>query len=1055
MVLKRLAVPVYEGLGSMFLLRPLCGFSRTLALTSALALQLSSMAEAKEPVDFQHQILPILAEHCFECHGPDERARKAGLRLDRREAALAKRSRSRMGVIVPGKPLESELIRRVRSSDADVVMPPAEHNSPLNPEQVELLECWIDEGAPYTEHWAFIAPRKAPIPSSAPGAIRAPEDGPVNPIDAFIANRLALDSLNFSPPAPHAVLCRRIYLDVIGLPPSPAEVEAFVAAAENDRSEAVAELVDRLLTSDHFGEKWARHWLDVARYADTDGYEADDERQQWSWRDWVVRAINADMPYDQFIIEQIAGDLLPNRSQDQLLATGFLRNSMTNGEAAIVYEEFRMESVFDRMDCIGKAVLGLSLQCAQCHTHKFDPITHDEYYGMFAFLNDTHEALSHVYSEEQLSTQADIREERRKIEDEIKAQRPDWRSELRTWERTQLAEAPHWEVIDTTKQAYKIGGIHPEELPDHSVLSLGHPVASQLALESEPPLLEAVTGLRIEALLYGDLPHGGPGRGRLGVFTITDLRVELSPPGSEEWSRLTLQEPTADFSEEDQVEEREEDEREDESREHVEEKGPRLGPVAYLIDDNDETAWRADRGNGRRNTESVAVVRFAKPLTAPNGSRLKISLMFSEVQQVGRLRLALTASPEPRAPNYDHAATLAMQKPVSARNDRDRAALFRAWWQCQSDFIDLKKRLSEIESEYPDAETTVLSVKAREPDLRRPTHLLDRGVWDRKKHQVTPHVPAALHPMTAPQPDRLTFARWLADPNSPLTARVQVNRVWQAIFGRGLVDSPEDFGTRTQPPVHEDLLDWLAVDFMEHDWSLKDLIRLVISSRTYQQNSRIDPELLKRDPGNRLLARGPRFRVEAETVRDIALSVSGLLVPELGGPFVIPPEEALPPEEDEHRRRSLYVFRKRNLPDPLLSSFDAPNGQTACAMRVRTNTPLAALAALNDPIFAEAARALALRILREGGKTDAERADYAFRLCIGRPSKVDERKALLALLKLQHQRLADGWLSINAVAAGDPERVPDVPPGTTPRDAAAWTVAARVLLNLDETLSKN
>ena len=1031
--------------------RRLLGIARTLALT--FALQLSSLAEANQPVDFQREIRPILAEHCFECHGPDEAAREAGLRLDQRTAALAKRARSELDVIVPGKPHESELLRRVRSSDADLVMPPAGHQNALNADQIQLLERWIAEGAPYTEHWAFIAPRKAPIRDAG----RTSRDEPAHPIDVFIAKRLALDALNFSPPAPHAVLCRRIYLDVIGLPPSPAEVDAFVRTAEKDRSGAVAELVDQLLASDHFGEKWARHWLDVARYADTDGYGADDERQQWSWRDWVVRAINADMPYDQFIVEQIAGDLLPDRSQDQLVATGFLRNSMTNGEAAILFEEFRMESVFDRMDCIGKAVLGLSLQCAQCHTHKFDPITHDEYYGMFAFLNDTHEAQSNVYSEEQLSTLTDIHSEQRKIEDEVKTRRPNWRNELRTWEKTQLAKAPNWEVLDTTEQEYRIGGIHPEELPDHSVLSLGHPVASELSLEAEPPSIEGVTGLRVEALLYGDLPHGGPGRNSLGVFEITDLKVEWRAPGSEAWSELVLQEATADFSEEDQVEEEEEEEREEfeerEEEEHEEEEGRRLGPVAYLIDDNDDTAWRADRGNGRRNTESVAVVRFATPLTAPEGSRLKISLMFSETQQVGRLRLALTTSHAPRAANYDHAATLAMQKPISARNGRERAALFRAWWQYQPDFADLKNRLAEIE--FPDAETTVLCVQAREPEFHRPTHLLDRGVWNRKKHQVPPHVPAVLHPMTAEQPDRLAFARWLADPSSPLTARVQVNRVWQALFGQGLVDSPEDFGTRTLPPVHGPVLDWLAVDFMENRWSLKHLIHRVISSRAYQQSSRITPELLERDPTNRLLARGPRFRVEAETVRDIALSVSKLLIPDLGGPPVFPPEEALPPEEREHRRRSLYLFRKRNLPNPLLSSFDAPNGETACAQRVRTNTPLAALAALNDPIFAEAARALAVRILLEGGKSDAERADYAFRLCTGRPSKEAERTALLALLKEHQQRLADGWLSINAVATGDDERLPEVPSGTTPRDAAAWTVVARVLLNLDETLSKN
>jgi hypothetical protein len=463
-----------------------------------------------------------------------------------------------------------------------------------------------------------------------------------------------------------------------------------------------------------------------------------------------------------------------------------------------------------------------------------------------------------------------------------------------------------------------------------------------------------------------------------------------------------------------------------------------------------------------------AVVQFVEPVTLPRDTQLKVSLLFVHGPPGGRLRLSLTSDPDPRAANHDHAATLAMQKPVGARSARESAAVFKAWSQSLPELAELNGRIAHLESQYPvEAMTTVLCVLPREPELHRETFLLDRGIWDRKKYKVASHVPAALHPIKTKHPDRLAFARWLADRRSPLTARVQVNRVWQAIFGRGLVDTPEDFGTRMPQPVYWRVLDWLAVDFVDHGWSLKHLVRTIVTCATYQQSSRMSPELLELDPENRLLARGPRFRAEAETVRDIALSISGLLNRQVGGPSVFPPvpENVLSQnqwpddwetaEGPERYRRSIYVFRRRSMPDPLLNSFDAPNGGTSCARRVRSNTPRAALVALNEPIFTEAGRALALRILREGGSSDDQRADYAFRLCTGRRSRPVERAELVALLEDHHRRLADGWLSINAIATGDHDRIPEVPPGTTPRDAAAWTVAARVLLNLDETLSKN
>ena len=1034
-----------------------------------------SVAQEVEAVDFPREIRPILADHCFQCHGPDGGARQAELRLDVREVAVAERAAGKFA-IVPGEPDASHLLLRVTADDPDVVMPPPDQDNPLEPDQVELLRRWISEGAPYSDHWAFTAPERPAVPDvpRSTSVIR-------NPIDAFVADRLAQEGLAMSPPAAHEVLCRRIHLDLIGLPPAPNDVDAFVAAAREDLAAAVEAVVGRLLESEHFGEKWARHWLDVARYADSNGYEKDLRREQWAWRDWVIQSVNADMPYDQFLIEQIAGDLLPGRTQDQLVATGFLRNGMVNEEGAIIFEQFRMEGMFDRMDCIGKAVLGLSIQCAQCHSHKFDPISQDEYYGMFAFLNDTCEAQSLVYTPAQLEKIAEIEAGIREKEGQCRTALgshsdgsgdPSYEEQLAAWEQAELSAAPKWDILDTVEQVWVDGTNHPQELPDHSVMVLGHPsVTGELSVGAEPNL-DGVTGLRLEALTHGDLPYGGPGRNSYrGTFAITELRFEVMPKGSKEWLKLPLQNATADFSEPEKPLEGEEGKKEEERR--------RVGPIAFLIDGSDQTGWRADRGPGRRNTDSVAVVQFAEPVSFPEGTQLRVSLKFNHSSpgdgrqntQLGRMRFALTKSPNPSAPAYDHAAMLAMQIPAADRSAAQQANLLAAWWRSVPELEKLCEEMSALWSQYPEQLTSVLSLSQRELFDRRKTFLLDRGIWDRPKHEVASHVPAILHPLEvgrATRPTRLDFARWLADRRSPLTARVQVNRIWQAIYGSGLVDTPEDFGTRATQPEHLKLLDWLAVEFMEHGWSTKHLLHAIISSATYQQCSRVTAQRLDRDPLNRLLARGPRFRAEAEVVRDITLCVSGLLNHKVGGPSIFPPvpqsvldgnfskpDYWIAAEGPERYRRAIYVFRKRSMPDPALASFDAPNADFACARRTRSNTPLASLVSLNEPVFVEAARAMALRILYEGGTTDRQRADYAFRLCTGRIAKPAEQDEVLSLLEDHRVRLAEGFLSINEVATGDPATSPALAPNSTPQDAAAWTIAARVLLNLDETLSKN
>lgn len=1008
--------------------------------------------------DFTRDIQPILADHCFNCHGQDNEGRKGGLRLDIRDAAL-KGGKSGEPAIVPGQPNQSTLFKRITSKD-DESMPPLKARHPVKPADVEMLRAWIAAGAPYQSHWAFSAPVKVAPPM------------PGNAVDGFVRARLARDGLDLSAEAGPEQLCRRLFLDLIGLPPSPSQLDEFLSTWRNDRNAAYTNLFETLIASPHYGEKWARHWLDAARYADSDGYEKDLPREQWAWRDWVIDALNADKPYDQFFIEQIAGDLLPNATQEQRIATGFLRNGMVNEEGAILAEQFRMEGMFDRMDCIGKVALGISTQCAQCHTHKFDPLTQTEYYQMFACLNNTYEAKSWVYDATQQEKIDEIRAGIGALEARLKAEQPDWLRQQDTWAEEQRASGK-WELLDATEQEWGNGLVHPEKLPDKSILTLGHrPFRGELIVIAEPNLA-GVTGLRLEALTHGDLPFGGPGRSSRGTFAVSELRVEVQPPGEKEWTTLVLTNATADFAvAERKLEPEFRDVDGDKDNQRV------VGPAAFLIDGKDHTAWCPDRGPGRRNTDSQAVVQFAGTQTFPKGSRLRVLVIIRhsgigpagiESNFPGRIRLAVTTDSNPQADPLPAEARAALSFPAEERTSEQRAALFTAWRSSVPAFASVNEEIERLWREYPEAKTSVLSLAERSREYHRATFRLDRGAWDKPKERVEPGVPSFLHSRPVGViPGRLALAQWLGDNRSPLTARVAVNRVWQALFGTGIVETTEDFGVRSSPPSHPELLDWLAVDFMEHGWSQKQLLRLIISSRTYRQSSRAIPELLMRDPNNRLLARGPRFRADAEVIRDIVLSASGLLNSKFGGPSIFPPvPESLRAASfsdmgfwktatgPERYCRSLYVFRRRSIPDPVLGTLDAPGGDLTCVRRQRSNTPLAMLATLNEPVFVEAARALALRVLRESGPSDSDRIRYAYRLCVARPPKPDEKQAILDLLQSRRARLADGWLPAREIATGDPARLPALPAGTTPNEAAAWTIAARVLLNLDETITKN
>lgn len=1038
----------------------------TSAFPLSLLLSLAATVAAA-PVDFRREIQPVLSEHCFHCHGPDEAARKGGLRLDVREAALVG-GESGEAAVVPGEPNQSLLLTRILSHDPDEIMPPPREKKPMSPEAIEVLRRWISEGAEYAEHWAFVAPLRPPVPERSES-----KTPPSHPIDAFVRQRLAQEGLKPAPPAPASALARRLYLDLIGLPPSPADVKAFADAAAVDRVQAVTDLVERLLAQPAFGEKWARHWLDLARYADSNGYEKDVPREQWAWRDWVIKAFNDDLPYDQFIITQVAGDMKPGATQDDWVATGYLANNMINEEGAIVAEQFRVDGMFDRMDALGKGVLGLSLQCAQCHTHKFDPITQEEYFGLYAFVNDAFDAQSWVYRDEQQRQLHTLQAAQAALDEKARQMVPDWATRLAAWEenaRRELA-AMAW-TLQPIKDSGAVSGLnHPSPLADGSMMILGHRTMGDTVYFIGDAALPTATGLRLEILTHGDLPFNGPGRSEDGTWALSELTVEFRPPGTEGWQKISLTRPSADYS-------NPEGEIDPAWRTGADKDKPRRhGPVAFAIDGDAATAWRADRGPGRRNASSVGVFSFAEPVRFPTGTEIKISLLNNMAgggssgaknNMIGRIRFSLTVAPEPHAGSIEADVLALLAVPADKRSAEEQTRVFRAWMAAESAVAPLVAKRAALWEEYPQAPTSVLHLAQRPPANHRPTQLLERGVWNQPKHEVRPHVPAVLHDLPEDRPpDRLAFARWLVDRRSPLAARVMVNRVWQTVFGLGLVETSEDFGTRAAPPSHPELLDWLAVEFMESGWSLKRLLRLITTSATYQQDAHADEEARERDPANRLLARGPRFRLEAEVVRDAALAISGLLTQKVGGPSIFPPvpENLLShsfasvdywqvAEGPERYRRALYVFRRRSMPDPVLASFDAPNADTACARRPRSNTPLAALAGLNEPVFVEAARSLALRVLREGGDDDASRVDYTFRLCVARQPSAAERAAVLALLQDRRRALAEGWLNPHEIATGQLAQRATLPPGATPQDAAAWTIAARVLLNLDETLSK-
>jgi hypothetical protein len=1153
-------------------------------------------------VDFAREVRPILSEHCFTCHGPDEAKRSAGLRLDTPEGLLAALP-SGGHAVVPGKLDESELAYRLSPELPGDVMPPAAFGKPLKEAQVATLKRWIEEGARWEAHWSFVAPAKPPLPP-----LDAPAVAGVSEIDRFVRAALAERGLSPSAEADRATLLRRVTLDLTGLPPTLEELDRFLADTQDGAYERA---VERLLASPRYGEHMARVWLDAARYGDTHGLHLDNERSMWPYRDWVVRAFNDNLPFDEFTVWQLAGDLLPEPTQDQLIASGFNRCNPTSAEGGMIAEEYLTIYAKDRVDTTASIWLGVTMGCAQCHDHKYDPFTQRDYYQLYAFFNSLAEEASdenianprpflRVPTETDRALLAGLNEELARLDAELTAPNPALDAREARWATERgAAHTRRWltwlpEVLKATNGAeltleadgaVRAGGANP----DKTVYELRGWV---------PP--GAIERLRLEALLPSDDAHL-PGRSKNQNFVLSELEVEVAPAGSDDFRRVELTTAVATHSQPD-------------------------WPVAAILDGKSGTGWAGQGLAGPRHAEVTA----RAPFGFAGGSELRVRLAFESVHvkhSFARLRIGLDLTPA-RATDTPstgvglgvwHRAFFPDSKVLTAR-DRVLAleaslgsldlfagdvawtpepgwregevhmfpevvgsmALVRYMWSdvarhvvatlgsddsvqvwvngalvhdnptaraiaADSDRIELELRpgLNEIFvevsnhgggfgfqfrtermtpfAESPDLALALARTSGRRSDAdrdlirrsfraahapewialadarsakakeladaeakvpttmisgelstRRPAHILMRGAYDKPGEAVAANVPAALPPLPADAPrNRLALARWLVDPANPLTARVTVNRAWQHFFGRGLVATPEDFGAQGEFPTHPELLDWLAVDFVERGWDVKALHRELVTSATYRQRAHIDPHMRELDPGNRLLARAARIRLDAEVLRDQALFVSELLDGTLGGPGVRPYQPAgiweavgysgsntvryvQGPREHLHRR-SLYTFWKRTAPPPLLTTFDAPSREACTLERERTNTPLQALAALNETTLFEAARFLAARVLARAGDEESMRLARLFRLTTGRSPDAEELGVLArALAALRAEFTAAPARAEALLEVGDLDLPGEsLGNGLGAPELAAWTMLASTVMNLDEVLVRN
>ncbi len=951
---------------------------------------------AQEPLQYNQQIRPILAKNCLVCHGMDAGSRQADLRLDDRANAIE------MGAIEPGVPDQSELITRIESDDPDTLMPPADSGHQLSAEEVALLRTWIAEGAKYEQHWSFIAPVKVAPPDTQ-------ADRSAHPIDRFVLERLEAVGLRPNPEAERLQLLRRVSLDLTGLPPTLAEADAFLADQSPHAYEAV---VDRLLASDAYGEHWARMWLDLARYADTKGYEKDRPRTIWRYRDWVIDAFNRDLPYDQFTIEQLAGDLLPNPTLDQRLATAFHRNTMENDEGGTDDEEFRVAAVKDRVDTTFQVWMGLTMGCAKCHSHKYDPISQQDYYQLYAFFNQTEDAdrgkptmpTPTLQQRQQISS---LEQELKTLDQQLNQESDAFNQAWTQWQ-AQFLDRPLWSPLPKSAFESKRGvSLHQDEYGTFVVVD-ELPEKDTWKLTLDLPSDQTVTAFRLETD-----PKSPGGKWTDKNVALRELTVELLEP-EQTPVPLKLVRPRADFSQRD-------------------------WEVSKAIDGQTNAGWAF---SPQAAEPHCAVFDFAEPIQAGQGRQLRLTLEQEYGQGLLLEKFRLSAS------SYPSEWLTAELDPVAGLKTVFRRQVYPETRLLQSQ-IDAKRRaLESLQREVP----TTPIMRELAGTHRRETRIHRRGNFLDQDEVVQADVPVAFGKLAEDAPrTRLGVANWLMSAENPLTARVAVNRVWAQLFGIGFVETEEDFGTQGSLPTHPELLDWLAVDFRENDWSWKKLLKTIVMSSTYRQSSVTTKQHLEIDPRNRLLSRGPRFRLSAEMVRDQALAASGLMTRQLGGPSVMPPqpggiwkstysgEKWVNATGANRYRRALYTFKKRTSPYPAMTTFDSGSGEVCQIRRVRTNTPLQALVTLNDTAFVEAAGALARR-MEESAETTRDQIANGFRMVLIRHAEPAELDRLIELYDALNHELADGELLLNAagLTSGDPRLV----------------ALANVLLNLDETLTK-
>ena len=1004
-------------------------FRRLATLSWGLACTATAASAAP---DFDKDVRPILSESCLECHSLDKA--KGGLALVTREDAV-KTLKSGVPALIPGKPAESELIKRVATTHDDEIMPPKE-KKPLTAKQIETLRQWIASGADWPAHWAY-----RPVGESEKLKVKS-QKGEKNPIDGFVREKLAEAKIVPSPEADKVTLIRRVWYDLLGLPPTPEEVDAFVKDASPNAYEKV---VDVALASQHFGERWGRHWLDMARYADSDGYEKDRPRPDaWRYRDWVIGAINADMPFDQFTIEQLAGDLLPDATQEQIVATAFHRQTLTNTEGGTDQEQFRVEATFDRTETTGTVWMGLSVGCARCHTHKYDQITQKEYFQIFAFYNNGDEVTRQVPTSpsewsayEQKNGSAvkklvPLQKEVDQAKASIPVKLPEWEKEVQA----RLAKAREAKLTQTftplevANISSKAGSTF-KALPDGSQLAGGKAENVDVYTIEIAPTAKPITALQIEVLPDESLPKNGPGRSSGGNFVLSEVTATSG------------QLPVLLHSAKADVEQKE-------------------FKAVGVIDGKPETGWAVGGFVGKPH---ILTLQLANPLPAGSPLRLQLDQNHGKNHHnLGRFRV-LAASEETEASIAPQEVVKILNEEPKRRNPVVIEALYAWMEKLDVDVMMATTELTTAQAKLPKAPLMDVRVIAQRNRDARTTKVLHRGDFLSPAEAVKPAALAVLPPIKtrAAEADRLDFARWLVSRENPLTARVTVNHIWARLFGEGIVRTVNDFGVRGDQPSHPVLLDWLAATFMDEDhWSRKKFIKRIMMSATYRQSSAHRVDLLEVDPQNKLLARQNRMRVEGEVVRDLYLASSGLLSEKIGGPSVYPP---MPPDiaalsyannfkwatstGENRNRRGMYTFFKRTAPHPDLMTFDCPDANTTNVKRTVSNTPLQALTTLNAESYAEAAKALAKRVMEDKAlANDDDRLARAFRLCVSRAPMEKELKSLRSLLYDSRTWYAGHAEEAKALIKGYEST------GTATDELAAWTATARIVLNLDEFVTR-